>query len=276
MRKTGLIVAVVVAVGAALFFALNSSDGDGAVKGGKTRKAQRRALLVQKNADRNAVKDPRTLPAAKEGGLRKRKRGFSTADGRMGSGATDGIYRDEQGKAYPAADQQFFARADKAIENDDVEDVRLLAADIAGSTNRDLREKVIEALGWFGEETLAEMTPFLSDKDEKIAEKAHDEWVSALQSVEDDGIKAGAIELALGALADKSMIEDVANELVGIDELAAIQVIANIMDSGSPASAQVKETYETITGEEWSGVDAAEAWLQENYEIPDAQESVSN
>lgn len=276
MKKAGLIVAVVAALGAVLFFVAVSRDDDGSGKVEKTRKAPRKALLVQKNAAKNAVKDPRKASAVKDGALRKRKRGYATADGRMGAGATDGIYRDEQGNAYSAEDQQFFARADKAVENDDVEDVRLLAADIAKSTNRDLREKVIESLGWFGEETLAEMTPFLSDKDEKIAEKAHDEWVTALQSVEDDGLKAGAIELALGALADKSMIEDVANELVGIDELAAIQVIANIMDSGSPASAQVKETYETITGEEWSGVDAAEAWLQENYEIPDAQESVSN
>ena len=167
------------------------------------------------------------------------------------------------------AEQEFFARAESAVENDDLADVRKLAEDVAGSGNRDLREKVIEALGWFGEETLAEMTPFLSDKDDKVAEKAHDEWLSALQAVEDDGVKAGAIELALSVLVDKSMIEDVANELVGIDELAAIQVIANIMESESGAVRHLEETYKTITGEEWRGVDAAEDWLQMNYDPPD-------
>lgn len=265
--------AVVLLIGAAvlagtLFFVMHVC-GEREKAPTQEQKGRRRALLVQKNAAKSAVKDPRQAVAAKDGGMKRRKRGFSASDGRMGGGVADGIYRDDQGKAYPVAEQQFFARADSAIENDDLADVRKLAEDVAGSGNRDLREKVIEALGWFGEETLAEMTPFLSDKDDKVAEKAHDEWLSALQAVEDDGVKAGAIELALSVLVDKSMIEDVANELVGIDELAAIQVIANIMESKSGAVQHLEETYKTITGEEWSGVDAAEDWLQMNYDPPD-------
>lgn len=268
MKRVGFVLLGVVLMAAVAFFAICGRD-DVQENPGKVKKQQRRALLVQKSATKSAVKDPHKATTQRERGLKKRKRGYSAFKGRMESGNPDGIYRDEQGNAYPAAEQVLFARADKAIETDDLDDVRQLATDAAGCLNRDLREKVVEALGWFGEETLAEMTPFLSDKDEKIAEKAHDEWVSALQSVEDDGVKAGAIELALGALVDKSMIEDVANELVGIDELAAIQVIANLVDSDSAASKCLKDTYETITGEAWTGVEAAENWLQENYEMPE-------
>lgn len=69
------------------------------------------------------------------------------------------------------------------------------------------------------------------------------------------------------------MLEDVANELIGMDELAAVQVIANVMESGDRLAADaVRDVYDSITGEEWSGVDAAEAWLQENYTPPDDDE----
>ena len=98
-------------------------------------------------------------------------------------------------------------------------------------------------------------------------------WKDALQEIEEDGMKAGVVEMSLKALADKDLLEDVADELIGIDELAAIQVIANVIEVGSDsAAAAVKEVYDNITGEKWSGVDAAEEWLQENYTSDDDDE----
>ena len=49
--------------------------------------------------------------------------------------------------------------------------------------------------------------------------------------------------------------------------------IVDIIDSGNEAGVRIaKEEYETLTGEEWKGVDAAEAWLQENYVPPEEDE----
>jgi hypothetical protein len=60
--------------------------------------------------------------------------------------------------------------------------------------------------------------------------------------------------------------ERIANELIGIDELAAIQVIANVIESGGAAADAMRDVYDFITGDEWRDIDAAEAWLQENYD----------
>ena len=44
-------------------------------------------------------------------------------------------------------------------------------------------------------------------------------------------------------------------------------MLANVIDDGKNAKAvaAAKEAYNSITGDDWSGVDAAETWLQENY-----------
>ena len=69
------------------------------------------------------------------------------------------------------------------------------------------------------------------------------------------------------------MAESVANELIGIDELAAVQVIVNVItDKSNPVAVEVAiDAYENVTGEKWKSVSAAEAWLSENYVPPDEE-----
>lgn len=183
------------------------------------------------------------------------------------SSPNDGVYRNEDGKAYPQSEQRLFARLDAAFDKDDLTTIRNLSSEIANSSNRDLREKAVEALGWFGDQAIVELTAFLSDSDEDVAEKAHDEWVSGLQQIDDDKYKGSVVGLALRGLKSKSMLEDVANELVGIDELVALQTVVDIIDEGGVAVPHVKEAYETITGDPWKSVEEAEKWLAENYDL---------
>ncbi len=183
----------------------------------------------------------------------------------------DGIYRDDDGKPFDQPDQKLMSMMEQAFDEDDVEILAAVAEVAILSKNKEVRENIVRSLGWHGSRTLVEMTPFLSDPDPEIAELAHDEWMNSLQDIEDDGVKAGVIEMALRSLADKDMLEDVASELTGIDDLKAIQTIANIMDTGGAAVPFVDEAYADITGEDhWTTFEAAEAWLQENYSDPDA------
>ena len=219
--------------------------------------------LVQKSASTSAVKYHRDAPDAKS---KKRAR---IVPKRFAAANEDGIFRDSDGNPYGPEDQKIMAAAEEAIDKDDLELARSIAEKALASDNVELREAVVDALGWFGEPAMAELTPFLSDPNAEVAEAAASHWKDALQEIEDDGIKAGVIEMSLKALANKDLLEDVADELIGIDELAAVQVIANVMENGSEAAvAAAQEAYDSITGEEWSGVDAAEAWLKENY-VPD-------
>ena len=184
--------------------------------------------------------------------------------GRLGGEYFDGVYRDEEGNPFPAADQKVMAKLEKAFEEDDVETLLAVAEEALKSTKKEVREHAIRSLGWHGSSALVEMTPFLSDPDGEIAEIAHEEWMNALNEIEDDKAKANVIEMALLTLRDQDMISDVAGELVGLDELPAIQVIVNVLEAGAAVD-QMQDAYNDITGEDWTGIESAEAWLQENY-----------
>ena len=236
----------------------------------------RRPLLTQKNAKVSAVKP---LTPAKPGSVAAATKGKKKRDpaakrrlalrfpGLDPSLTWDGIYRDEDGKEYPPEEQEIMKKAEAAIDNDDLESARELAEVAVNSNNKDLRESVVDALGWFGKDAMAELTPYLSDPDAEIADSAKSQWMDALQELEDDGEIAGVVESALKSLRDKEMIEEVADELTCIDELAAIQVLVNVIEGGASQTAKdvSKEVYNSITDEDWSGVDAAENWLQENW-----------
>lgn len=237
----------------------------------KVARQAKRALLRQKGG-RNVVKPippaRKRLPAIVD---RKTSSGNSLKafSGRLG-GESDGIFRDEKGTAYPAAEQKLMRAAQSVIERDDLEGARALAATALTSRNVELRGMVVDALGWFGQDAIAELLPFLSDRNETVAENARGQWMMGLQEIEDDGAKAGVVQLTLEGLKDKDVIEDVVNELIGIDELAAMQVLVNVINGENPVAAEMaKETYNTLTGDDWFDVDAAEEWLQQNYEPPE-------
>lgn len=222
----------------------------------------RKPKLVQKGAEAGAIAKPVLRTARNRKG--KDMKVFSARSIAVGD---DGIYRDENGRAYPERDQKLMRRSAEAITNDDIEEARSVAEKAVDSQNRELRLMAVDALGWFRKDNLVELMSFLCDRDAEVAEKARDEWMAGLQEMDNDSNKAWIIKSCLSAIRDKELIEDVANELIGIDELAAIQVIADtITDNKNYESVNaVKEVYNTITGEDWSDIDAAEDWLQENY-----------
>ena len=230
-------------------------------------KGKTTALLTQKGAQSKSVKSVDALRASVRSVTNKTGRVAQVvARGRLGADGDD-VFRDENGNAYPEKEQALMRQALAVIENDDLDGARELAEKAIGSSNAELRAMAVDALSWFGQNALVELTEFMSDSDEGVAEEAKSSWMRALQEIEDDGLKAGVVELTLGKLKNKDILEDVANELVGIDELAAVQVLANVIDDGKNAKAvaAAKEAYNSITGDDWSGVDAAETWLQENY-----------
>ncbi len=281
MKKSIKIVAAVAAVGvAAAVTALVCTGGreGGGRDGGEeaanaVAKGGKRPYLTQSNAAKSAVKRPQDIQqTAEQKEERAKNRKAGKIPGRFAAADEDGLFRDSEGKPFSAEDQKTMKAAAAAIELDDVESARNLAQRAMSSGNKELRAAVVDALGWFGSSAMAELTPFMSDPDEEVADAAASNWMDALQEIEDDGMKAGVVEMALKALANRDQLEDVANELIGIDELAAIQVIANVIGETGGAAAEVaKEVYESITCDEWTGLEAAEAWLQENYEPPDAE-----
>ena len=262
VKKIGVAIVAVVAI--AITVAVLGKWGYGQKPGA------RRPYLTQKNAATSAVKPySRDEQAGRESGDKTARKGRAVS--RFASANPDGVFRDSDGKPYPKADQAVMAAAAAAIENDDLKSALELAKTALTSDNRDLREAVVDALGWFGAPALTELLPFMADPDSEVAESAQSNWLGALQELSDDGMKAGIIEMTVKVLRDKDIMENVANELIGMDELAAVQVIANLVEEGGEAATVAKEVYDSITGEEWKDVDSAESWLQENYTPPDKE-----
>ena len=276
MKKAHWIgVGIAAAVAAAVLcyvFIPTGDDKPAATKQTSSKGKKRSAFLRQKGAEKSAVKPISELsktPREKVAEKKKPKLGGRLA-GRIGGGADD-VFRDPDGKAYPEKDQALMRQAREAIDNDDLESARALAAEAAASNNDELREMAVEALSWFGKDAMVELMQFMADANEEVAGAAKDGWMSGLQEIDDEGEKAGVVEATMKVINDGEMLEDIANELIGIDDLAAIQVLADVIEDGGNSAAvkAAKETYNTITGEDWSNIDKAEAWLQENYEPDD-------
>lgn len=269
----GIGIAAVVAVAVlCCVFIPAGDDTSAATKQTLPRSKKRSVFLRQKGAEKSAVKpiSERSQTPRERAAEKKKPKLGGRLSGRIGGGDDD-VFRDADGKAYPEKDQALMRQAREAIDNDDLESARALAAEAAASKNDELREMAVEALSWFGKDAMVELMQFMADENEEVAEEAKSGWMSGLQEIEDEGEKAGVIEATMKVINDGEMLEDIANELIGADDLAAIQVLVDVIeDGGNPAAVKAaKETYNTITGEDWSDVDKAEAWLQANYEPDD-------
>ena len=166
-------------------------------------------------------------------------------------------------------------RIEKALDEEDLQAAIACADEAQKCGVVDIRQAMVDTLGWFGEKALPELTPFLADADEDVRENAMNEWSMALSSIEDDGVKIGTVELAMGVLRDEDALEEISGEYIGVDEKLAVESLSRIIDGGGPKEgvAKAKETYEFVTGDEW--VDAAEAarWIAEEYEPPKEPEN---
>jgi hypothetical protein len=262
-----IVVGVFVAALAAIAIFHHGGRGDDDQRVEQRVRKNKKPYLVQKNAAASAVKYQRDDAARKP-----TRKGIGSIAGRFAATANNGVFCDSDDNPYPPEEQKIMAAAAAAIEHDDLNAARDLADKALASGNKDLREAVVDALGWFGADAMAELTPFMSDPDGEVADAASSHWKDALQEIDDEGLKAGIIEMSVKALKNNDMIEDVANELIGIDELAAIQVIVNVIESGGAAADAMRDVYDSITGDEWRDIDAAESWLQENYEPDDDDE----
>ena len=169
------------------------------------------------------------------------------------------------------AEKALAERIDKALEDEDFG----LAVSCADEAQKcgvvEIRQSMVETLGWFGEKALPELTPFLADADEDVRENAMNEWTMALSSIEDDIVKIKTVELAMGVLKDEDALEDISGEYIGVDEKLAVESLSRIIGGGGSKEGvdKAKETYEIVTGEEWTDVAAAERWVAEEYEPPE-------
>ena len=161
---------------------------------------------------------------------------------------------------------------EKALDEEDFELAKKCAPLALNCKDAEIRQSMVDTLGWFGEKAIPELTPFLADPDEDIAESAMNEWDSAVSSIEDDGAKIGVTEMAMQVISDEDALESISGNYVGVDEKLAIESLLRVIEGGGSAKGieKAKETYEFVTGDEFTDRAAAEKWIAEEYEPPDA------
>lgn len=151
-----------------------------------------------------------------------------------------------------------------ALNDEDLELAIELAKQAAKSKKADVRGEMVDTLRWFGDKTLPELLMFVDDPDEGVRIDAMSAYQQAIYDIEDDGEKAKVIEISLRNLNDADALGEIASELIGLDDLLAVQTLVNVIDGGGRTGQRVaKETYETVTGEEYTTFEAAKAWLAE-------------
>ena len=177
---------------------------------------------------------------------------------------------DEDDDKRTPAEKALAAKIEKALDEEDFELAMACAREAASSTNTEIRQAMVDTLGWFGVKALPELTPYLADADEDVRDSAQNEWSMALSCIENDGEKAGVVEMTMQVLTDEDFLEEISGESIGIDEKLAVESLLRIIEgSGSEKGiAKAKETYEFVTGEEFTDRAAAEKWLAEEYQPP--------
>jgi len=166
-------------------------------------------------------------------------------------------------------------RIEKALDDEDFQAAAKCAEEALKCQNTEIRQSMVDTLGWFGAQALPELTPFLADADEDIRDSAMNEWSAALSDIESDKERIETVELAMSVLNEEDALEAISGEYIGVDEKLAVESLLRVIEGGGSRLGidKAKETYEFVTGDEFVDRAAAEKWIAEEYEPPEPEES---
>ena len=151
-----------------------------------------------------------------------------------------------------------------ALNDEDQELAIELAKVAVKSRNPEVRSEMVDTLRWFGDKVMPELLMFIDDPDEGVKMDATAAYQQAIYDIEEDSEKAKIIEIFMCNLNDADALEEIASELIGMDDLLAVQTLVNVIDGESKTGRRIAmETYETVTGEEYTTFEDAEAWIHE-------------
>lgn len=188
------------------------------------------------------------------------------------------------------ADRKLYDAVQSALDDEDFVAVRAAAAAAYGSANAEVRQQAVDALGWFGEKALPELTPMMADADSDVAQSACDAWESGLSEMESAFDRVKVAQMALTVISNPdaltmigSQFSNAATELIdGAADAEAdkyrVQVLQGIVDimgdeSNLERAKAAREIYESVTSHEWISIDEAEKYLADpsHYEPPETE-----
>lgn len=173
-------------------------------------------------------------------------------------------------ESFSEKDRALYNAVQDALDAEDYERTRAAAEAACRSANPDVRLQAVDALSWFGEKALADLTPLMADADEDVAQAAVNAWEMALVDVEDNAFKLTASRMAMKVIRDSQTLVSIGAQFVAAatemiesaaDEKAAnaireqaVRTLAEIIRDAGPESLRAdaaKGLYEDLTGNDW-------------------------
>lgn len=188
-----------------------------------------------------------------------------------------------------AEERKLCEELESAQSDEDFRRVQVAAEKALKSENPAVRQNAVEALSWFGEKALPELTPLMVDKDEDVAQAAMNAWESALSEIESAQQRVNTARIAMTTIADRDAlamigaqfsnaaqewIDATSDESVASERrVSVIQTVVDVLegDRSNVRLDAAREVYEEITGHAWAGIEEAEKYLAnpEEYEPPE-------
>ena len=197
---------------------------------------------------------------------------------------------------YSPEDRKLADAVQAALDDDNLEQVRKNAAEAMKSENPDVRQEAVDALGWFEDKALVDLTKAMADKNAAVAESARSHVENALMGMEDDDrafvlaseyvkmfaedeeavtMFAGVLSSAGSRIIDPDDSDSAADVAKAKGNRAGIvDIVAEMIGKGGKLAEKGRELYEEIAGDEWTDRAAADKWAND-IEEPQSEEAES-
>jgi hypothetical protein len=164
----------------------------------------------------------------------------------------------------PAAEKKMLDDLQLALDEEDINKLRLAVPLLAKSASPDVRSKVVESLRWFKQKALPELRSMLTDPDPDVAREASDGWQDAVEEIADETIKGKELVDGMLKMTDVDMLRESIMGFYEMDDGVALGYVMQLITSGNPAAAAVaREGYEHIAGDPYSTPEAGQRFIEE-------------
>ena len=172
---------------------------------------------------------------------------------------------EENDDEYTPEERKIADAIQAALDEDDLKAMQASIEAAANSTNVLLRQAAVDALAWFGEKALPELTMFMADKDDDVRGAACDAWTMAVSTIENTEVRGAAVQAAMSVVYDRDRLDSMVMEINDMSNVQQLQILTQLIEGDNKIAAEAaKEHYEFVTGEAYESVEAAEKWLKEN------------
>lgn len=193
---------------------------------------------------------------------------------------------DEESRELTDLAKKVLASLQSAIDSNDLAQIRAIIETVKNSPKGSLshfaeglpvalRKRLVESLGWFGNDAIPDLMEFLADSDSDVSQMAIDQFQLALEDITlGDRERADIVAAASHVVTDTDFLDMLFMEISNMRNSVAAQAMADVLLYGTEeAKSLIPETIEFVTGEEnMSTVEDIERWSNDNPDGPDDED----